>query len=611
MTKNRSVSITTWITALAVSGCALLLGWQRQGASQNFPGNVDGAVSVRVRFGMADQQPRSWDGSVSATGGEVLNLRDWHPRAGDKITGKNSWSLSTRKGPIFARRPWDDELLVPPAPYLQIPGVVIDTQLAATLKFQTLQGPFEVKAASLRTGQPMQFLGGNATVDLVPTAQMLSETNYQNDFATLSAGKNGELWAGWIGYRNQGDEVLVRRFDGSRWAPAVKVTEKPSDVFLVKLGHDRNGSLWAVWSAQESGNFDLYARRYDGKAWSATERLTDDPQPDIYHNVATDSNGNLWVVWQGFRNGKSDIFARRFDGQSWSAAEKVSDSPANGWEPTIAADRNGRVYVAWDTYDKGNYDVRMRSYANGKWSEPVAVASTPKYEAHVSLACDGENRLWAAWNESGFEWGKDTGFLVKRQGTRLYQSRSIGMAVFQNGNWLTPDNVNQALPRDLREYNDYPVLQTGGDGRISLFFRHRMLRIADTPSDTPAHRAAWELYGTTWADGWTAPVQVPFSQGRQDVRAGFAADDRGSLWAAWPMDNRDFDEYLFQRADVYAARIPQPARMGQKALAPRQVPALQAYSTHAQESKDLAAIRDYGLQSGGKTYHIYRGDTHR
>ncbi|MDQ6704775.1 MAG: glycoside hydrolase, partial [Acidobacteriota bacterium] len=402
MTKNRTV----WITALAISGCALLIGWQRQGAQQNFPGNVDGAVSMRVRFGMADRQPRRWDGSVSATGGELLNLRDWHPRAGDRITGKNSWSLATTKGPIFQRRPWDDELLVPPTPYLAIPGVIIDTRLGATLKFQTAQGAFEVKAADLRAGQPMQFLGGNATVDLVPNAQMLSDTAYQNDFATLSAGKNGELWAGWVGYRNQGDDVLVRRFDGSRWGPTMQVTEKPSDVFLVKLGHDRNGSLWAIWSAQENGNFDLYARRYDGKVWSARERLTDDPQPDIYHNVATDSKGNLWVVWQGFRNGKSDIFARRYDGQVWSAAEKVSDSPANDWEPAIAADRNGRVYVAWDTYDKGNYDVRMRSYANGKWSEPLAVASTPKYEAHVSLACDGENRLWAAWNGSGFEWGK-------------------------------------------------------------------------------------------------------------------------------------------------------------------------------------------------------------
>ncbi len=608
MSKNRAF----WITALAAVGGVFLLGWQRQGAGPQGTPFDSSTVSIRVRFGMAEAQPRSWDGSVSAGGGEILNLRNWHPRPGDKINGKTGWSLATRKGPIFQRRPWDDELVVPPAPYLQIPGLVIDTQPSATLRFQTPQGNFEMKAANVRPGEPTQFLNGNATVDLVPSAQMLSEVDYQNDFATLSAGKNGELWAGWVGYRNRGDDILVRRFDGTRWAPPIKVNEKPSDEFLVKLGRDRNGSLWAIWSAQENGNFDLYARRYDGKAWSGIERLTDDPQPDVYHSVATDSNGNLWVVWQGFRTGKSDIFARRFDGQAWSAPEKVSDSPANDWEPAIAADHNGKVYVAWDTYDKGNYDVRMRSWANGKWSEPTAVAATPKYEAHVSLACDKENRLWAAWNESGFEWGKDTGFLVKREGTRLYQSRWIGMAVLEGANWRVPDDVNEALPRDMRDHNDFPVLQAAGDGRMWLFFRHRTLRIADTPSDTPAHRAAWELYATTWDGGWTPPIQAPFSQGREDVRTGFAADDRGNLWAAWPMDNRDFEEYLFHRSDVYAARIPQPPRASaQKALTARQVPTLEAFSTHEREGQDLARIRGYAIESGGRTYHIYRGDTHR
>ncbi|MDQ2899831.1 MAG: hypothetical protein M3Y07_08525 [Acidobacteriota bacterium] len=601
-----------WIAGVIVSGCVLLLGWQRQASTPSSPLVDNSAISIRVRFGMAERQPRAWDGSLSATGGEILNLRDWHPRPGDKITGKTAWSLATRQGPIFQRRPTDDELLVPTAPYLLIPGIIIDAQPTATIHFQTAQGSFDVRAANLIASKAEHYLSANATVDLVPSAQMLSETSYQNDFATLSAGKNGELWAGWVGYRNQGDDILVRRFDGTRWAPAIKVNEKPLDVFLVKLGRDRNGSLWAIWSAQENGNFDLYARRYDGKSWSPAERLTDDPQPDIYHNVATDSNGNLWVVWQAFRNGKSDILARRFDGQAWSAAEKVSDSPANDWEPAIAADRNGRVYVAWDTYDKGNYDVRMRSWANGKWSEPVAIAATPKFEAHVSLACDKDDRLWAAWNESGFEWGKDTGFLVKREGTRLYQWRSIGMAVLENGTWRTPGDVNAALPRDLRGYNDFPVLQAAADGRIWLFFRHRFLRIADTPSDTPAHRAAWELYATTWDGGWAPPIQAPFSQGRQDVRAGFAADDRGNLWAAWPMDNRDFEAFLFQRSDVYAARIPQPPRSnGSQTLAARQTPSLMAFPHHGQEEQDLARIRGYTIESGGKTYHIYRGDTHR
>jgi hypothetical protein len=450
-------------------------------------------------------------------------------------------------------------------------------------------------------------------VDRVPAAQLLSAPDYQNDFATLVAAEGG-IWAAWVGYRDNANQVFARRFDGRAWGPIETVTEKPADVFVVKLGRGRGGSVWAVWSAQVNGNFDLYGRRYDGKSWSTVERLTEDPQPDIYHNLATDSAGNVWLVWQGFRDGKSDIFARRHEGQAWSAAERVSTSPANDWEPVVAADAAGRVHVAWDTYDKGNYDVVMRRYAGGAWSDIMAVADTPKFEAHASLACDRENRVWAAWNESGFEWGKDTGFLVPKEATRLYQWRSIGLAVQAGGRWMEPAaELNAALPEDLREYNDYPVLQADGSGRMWVFFRHRTLRIRDVHSNTPAHRAAWEIFGTAY-DGnrWTTPVAVPFSAGRTDVRGGLALDDEGRLHAGWATDNRDFEGFLFRKAEVYAGRVPLPAASGgAAALRPRVSPALKALAVHPKEEEELRRIRDYTIQSEGKTYRIYRGDTHR
>ena len=97
--------------------------------------------------------------------------------------------------------------------------------------------------------------------------------------------------------------------------------------------------------------------------------------------------------------------------------------------PVVTADSKGRVYVGWDSYDRGNYDVMMRSFADGKWSSVVPVADTPMFEAHLSLLCDKDDRLWAAWNESGVQWGKDTGYGIQKQGTRLYESRSIAAVV--------------------------------------------------------------------------------------------------------------------------------------------------------------------------------------
>ena len=597
---------------------ALFAIWQRGALLSQSGGDaaldVDPAVrTLRVRFGINDKAPSKWDGSATVTGGTILRIRNWHPRP-KEVVDNTGWTLSTRKGPLFVLRAWDEEPIHEPATPILIPGVLIDIKGSAVtrLTLKTAQGnasisPFSTRAALTGT------VAANIAVDVVPTPHQLSAPDYQNDFPTITQGAGREMWMAWVAWNTKGDEIMVRHFDGTRWLPRTKPLESPGDVFMVKLGRDRSNHIWAIWSQQVDGNFDLYGSRYDGEEWGKLERLSTDPQPDIYHDVTTDSNGNLWVVWQGFRKGKSDIFARRFDGDQWSEEEKVSDSLANDWQPAIAADSAGRVYVAWDTYDQGNYDVRMRSWAGGQWSAPTAIASTSRFEAHVSLACDKENRLWAAWNESGFNWGKDTGFLVKQQGTRLYQWRTMSVAVWDGDKWfLPPVDVNNALPPDLQNYNDFPILHRTADGRMWLFFRHRTLRIRNVPSDTPAHRAAWEIYGTPF-DGktWGEPVQMPHSASRMDTRGGFASDAAGNIWAAWATDNRDFEEFLFRRSDVYAGKIPAGRLVPTAVLEPRQFEKLESTRMDPDEPRNLSAIRRYELRSDGKVYHIFRGDTHR
>jgi len=608
------------LVLLALAAAALAVWWlaaDRTAAGASvLAAPAESSTAFLIRFGVTDSEPAPWDGSLNVSGGEVLALRNWHPRPGDRIQGTASWSLATRLGPTFVFRPWEpDERLSDPPRYLLIPGIVVDVKgtPSTRVNVQTKQGAFGFTLRELESGQALRLLGGRVSVERVPAAQLLSGPDFQDDFAVIVAA-GPELWVAWIAYRDQASAVHARRFDGKAWGPVQTVTEKPGDVFLVKLARDRTGGIWAVWSEQVSGNWDLYGRRYDGKAWSRTQRLSDDPQPDIYHVMTTDSNGNVWLVWQGFRNGRSDIFARRYDGSNWSVPERVSTSPANDWAPAVAADSAGRVWVGWDTYDQGNYDVLMRAWSGGRWSEPIAVAATPKFEAHVSLACDKDNRVWAAWNESGFNWGKDTGFLVIKQGTRLYQFRTIAVAIYDGKSWLEPAaELEASLPKQLQGYNDLPVLQADGSGRMWLFFRHRTLRIRDVPSYAPAHRAAWEIFGVAYeGDRWSAPLTVPFTQGRTDMRWGVALDSQGSLWAAWPTDNRDFEEFLFEHADVYAARLPGlPGAAQAPRLKARVIPQLKTTPIHASEAEDLARIRGYVIQVGGRSYRVLRGDTHR
>jgi len=561
----------------------------------------DSTASFRVEFGA--EAPTIWDGKLSVTGGTLVSLRPWHPRPGDKIEG-TSFHLAAHKGVNFTFRPWEHARLEPARPYILTPGLILDVKgKSATVNIETNHGNLTFKTSSPST-QIRNF-----TIERIPTALSISHPDRQADFASLTASPSGELWAAWVSFKDNRNEVHARRYDGRVWEPSIKLSEDHSDIHLVKTARDKSSHPWFVWSAQVNGNWDLYART----PTSTVTRLTEAPQPDIFHNVATDSQGNLWVVWQGFRNGKSDIFARRYDGSSWSPEEKLSTSPANDWNPVVTADSAGRVYVAWDTYDKDNYDVFLRKFENGTWAEPVAVADTGKYEAYPTLACDKQNRLWVAYNESGFEWGKDTGFLPRQQGTMLYSWRSVKVAVLDGAQWKQPADFEAAIPKHLAGHNDLPSLVHDGAGRIWLFFRHRLNRIQDIPADTPNHRAAWEIFGMSYeGDKWSAPLTIPFSNGRQDMRSGFAFTAPGSLYAAYPTDNRDFEEFLYRRTEVIAARIPSPGPAPVSiALAPRPQVQLTSPRIHADEAGDLARIRAAVIQSAGRSLKIYRGDTHR
>jgi len=602
------------LAAAAVVIAALWVG-RREARSQPAPAVAaePETISLLLEFGVNDRAPRAWDGRLRVSGGRLLGLRLWRPRPGDQVS-EASWKLASRQGANFVRRVWEPEPPTPVVPYVNSTGVVAELSgEVATVDVTTPHGNFTLTPKSIEPGRPLRVLNGAVRVDRAPSAVRLSVDGFENDFAALAVGPANTVYAAWVAYRGGASEIFLRRRETQGWSEATRVTEKPGDIFLVQLGRDAKDRLWAVWAQQTGGNFDLYGRAFDGAQWTATERLTDDPQPDVYHRLATARDGTLWLVWQGFRDGKSDIFARRLTTSGWSAAERVSDSPANDWTPVAAPSPDGSVHVVWDTYDAGNYDIRMRTWKDGAWQPPAPVAATPKFEAHATAVCDAQGRLWVAWNESGFHWGKDTGFLVRKQATPLYQSRWIGVAVREGAEWRQPADLRASLPEGLREYNDLPQLVAEPGGRIWLFFRHRNIKFADILPDAPVHRAAWELHGAAYdAAGWSQPLPLPFSAGRQDMRGGFAVTAAGEIYAAWPTDNRDYEEYLFQRSDVYAGRIPlPPPRRGALPLQPRAEEKFSVHPNHPGEPEDLKRIRAYRMVAGGVTYRIVRGDTHR
>jgi hypothetical protein len=569
----------------------------------------DDTKTLLVRFGATDTQPTQWNGEVSIEGGEIVKLASWRPLPADAIEAQRAWKLSSTWSDTFQNRPWEREPITGYKPVLRKPGLVVELRGARPLlRINTPHGEF---TSGLDGGT---FLNGSVRVERVPSAVRLSAEDRENEYVALAPGNGRDMWLAWVTYNKGGNEIFVRRQNGTQWSAAESLTSKPTDVFRVQLGAGAKAGVWAIWSEQVNGNWDLYGRQRRGDSWSRVERLTNAPQPDVHHAVAADSAGNLWLVWQGFRNGQSDIFARRHDGSGWTAPEQVSSSSANDWSPAIACDREGRAHVAWDTYDKGNYDVVMRTFENASWSEQTGIATSLKFEAKVALACDNRNRLWAAWNESGTQWGKDTGVLLRRQATPLYNERLIATAVLSEGKWMEPAaGLEASLPAELQNFNESLVLAPDAAGRMWLLFRHRIPRIPDVSSEAAIHGAVWEVWASAYeGDRWSTPIVMPSSSGRSDMATAVAADSEGQLRVAWSSDTRDYDATIHRRAEVYSGILPGPTGTPvSPALTARVQPALRSFSAHPNEAQDLKRIREYTIASGGSSYRIYRGDIHR
>ena len=612
---------------------------------------ADAGHALLVTFGIGDKAETGWDGDLQVRNGELVELIGYEMGLGDVIHPPRRWEMSTRPAFPFDRRNHDEDILVDlPADTYLTPRfyVYLNGSASTEIDISTEQGDFSVSVGDVPAAGTVDFLDGRASVSRVPIGMLLGRGDpgppdqrlTDNDFASLEVTSDDSVWVAFSGFANGSDRVYADRIlpgqaAGSSEGPHA-VSPANGDVYRTAVAEDAEGKVWVLWSEQVRGNWDLYARAFDGEVWGSIERLTAAAQPDIHHKAVRDPDGTIHLVWQGARDDRFGIFHRSYDASSgWGAATRVSSASAgNCWEPSITSDSNGTVYVAWDQYSESTgYDVYLARKAGRDWDAPRPVARTGRFEAYVTLAADRQDRVWMAWHESGINWGKDWGypFDIQANATGLYNSRNIRMAVYDRGQLRAPaTSLESSLPDPGpgNNYYEYPQLAVDGSNRIWAFFRHRRPMQHNVYWRTPSHHALWEIYASYYdGDEWSPMMLMPYSTGRTDMRIEAEADSAGRLIAAYPTDRRSFRDFVNIMLDVFATRLPavpgeaRPHRLTALSLPPAQAarqppnrPSREMAANepvHPNDEQDVARIRSYVYDVGGKRYKIYRGDMHR
>jgi hypothetical protein len=587
----------------------------------------------RVTFGFHDKKATDWSGKVEIAGGQIASISGWRFEETDAVDGVQGWKCRTHVNIVPGERfPIENAegQRLPPAPQQPWPnGVTLSARGEAPALTITLPaGEIKFKSDDIALGEPKTYLDGQVRVERLPETNVLrpaaapkAANPVQDDYPAFWVRyKTGKQYLAWVAYRQEKDRVLLAERDGpdGAWSEPKEVAG-PGDHFRVALASTHSDMLWVVWASQREHNWDLFARPYQDGKLGEEIRLTDDGGPDIWHTMTTDQRGRAWLVWQGFREGRSDIFARCVDGDGWHEATRVGTAKANDWNPVVAADpKSDRVWIGWDTYESGDYGIRVRSLSGGpspKLGDILCPDHSPVFQAHPSLACDRAGRLWVAWDQSGPQWGKDAGHQVRENaGTRLYHDRSLRIACLVEDKWQEPEaELLQALPPELRTFSELPCLQSDTEGRMWLAFRHRTCW--NPRADDWGARGRWDAYATAFlGDRWSGVVALPSSAGRNDMRLSPQRDPNGSVYFAYASDNRGWPApYAMteRNLSVAVSRLHGAGRAAEARLRDLRVSPATVQRIHPREPEQVKRIRGYKVESGGRTYRIYRGDMHR
>lgn len=595
-----------------------------------------------IELGLDDPKPSDWSGRLEAEPGSV-QLLPWRTGGNISVGSGSSWSARTRR--FDPRRPhyWEEPTrnlmfvggnpLRSTAGYSRLiwPGLLAVTAQPGEWTLTTSRGPLKIDARTLEPGLRRSHMAGQVTASEVPLFQVLTREGTYDDFPALAAAEAG-CRVGWIEFKDGRQRILSRKLAGGAWSPPMEIREGQdlSDLQMVKTG---DGGIWWIWSQQLDENWDLFARSGENGVLGPVTRLTDDPRPDLYPRAAAGPGGAVHLVWQGFRGSQSDVLIKTLRDASWGPERRVSDSAANDWKPALAVDSSGRVHVVWDTYERGDYDLYLRQVGPGDMGQIVPVARSRNFEGYADVACDARDRVWITWNESGPNWGKDSGFWVDQSRQTFLDERTIRVAVYDGNRWGRPvEDLGQVLedyfPKlsrsGLRLYrppatrirfrndNELPRLIWDRRGRMWLFFRHQV----STAGDGASHRPGWEVYGVFYqGSSWSTPMLVPRSTGRLDMPLALDASTDGTLWMSWLTDHRSIqhaspDSRTLQE-DVVVGRL-EPARNGEMPRLKEHQPREETIEPfHRDEPGDLERIRSYRLEVDGRTYRIVRGDMHR
>ncbi len=461
----------------------------------------------------------------------------------------------------------------------------------------------------------------------------------------VAAGADGTVWAAWVRYREgQGDEVVVRglQFAGrDRRVPArilpPQALSPGAGQYVRPVLAAAGADVWCFWTAThpERTSTIWYSRR-SGSAWSPAARLLpEEKRPHQNPELAGRGDGTLAVAYQ-VHTGKGYAIHARLHDKSWGGPSPWSDGSTDDWDPAAAYDAAGKLHVVWSGYRDGDYDVYWKSGPG-----PVRrISARGEYDLHPWLAAAPDGKMWLCWdvvrisNHSGSGASTITGANLRGRpnGGEVHSSVSewsgIEVRVLDGDRVGVPGRPREEIvaPQGYRlTHRGLGKVALGPKGEPWIVYRV-LLRTRASWSGQVRDGYLWELQARPFRDGrWQEPQLFLDSDGYLEEPG--VAVTVGGIRVVYTTEHRrtsarrvgfhephgeeydhhhDFDGFAGWKGDAYLGTL-EPA----SASIPAAFPVEERPADRPVESYVPREAGHHEGRSGGRTYRLYWGDTHK
>lgn len=641
----------------------LVLDWAAKSSMERPP------AAVLIEFGHKDTAPTDWAGEATVTGAKIVHREGYRfrPKAGDELT-RTGWKAMSRHA---IRAPARNKKLLRQEGIATV-GVVLhlsDIQDDATLHVQVVgkeKAKFGVPLKEVLAGKPQPILDGAGVVRLVSTATPIATGKTEDDFPAACYGPDGTLWVAWVGYHLKdetrriesqqlkeqpaefrsyytpefGDQVFAKYYKDGKWSQPIAVTGASEDIVRCAIAAEKSGTVHVAYSSRREGELHVYTRTIEfvspnegankTRIGAEKKRSTQTGGSAVNPVMCTNQEGDIRLAFL------DTVFPEwGFDLKSKGSELNWSDgwtdgggNPAvmgfgggNDWHATLSPSIDGKTALVCDAVDDGGCDIVGTTWATRR--EARTFAGSSKNEARPSIAYDPAGRLWIAYEEGPELWGKDYGALDDSDGQPLYSSRSVRVVCLVDGKLMKPvaelptsdvkppklpyGNQGPAYERNSNRYA-YPQIGIDGKGRVWLTYRQKF------GSRNSSHAGSYWLTFARRLDGdqWSEPIEIHHSCGLLDHRPVLLPHKSGGVLIVHNTDGRYTTPHTIAN-DIYLSYLDLPGEpMEPKLVAHdpgKKNPKLVA--RHEREMAAVKRIRDYRVESGGKSYRLLRGEFHR